>query len=374
MFRDLLRTTSTLVTAILFLGCGGASDDNGLCTTLGPDNPNWRGCSNALFDLDVHPCERQVADACATAGSIDVCRSEQMPQCATNYYLRNYAPEQLRSCNPEKPVLPIDAELKLSLYRYSNIGDASVVLHTQGLQRFYEPYELTMTTDTMAVADRIRYALSGSELEITQALSAAGISPTATSLTPQQEELATRVIGDVMFAPTKAFLRAHAVPIEPKVNIVVIDQIASPGFIELSDLDGVIVGLGLSSTLIRRLQETDPDAASLNTMLQVDGDFTPTLFVGHNDLALLADDFDFVIAHELGHALGLAHVEQAGNLMEQGDPGPCQQWLSQDQIESMGPFADTLNRFDGKTRSLLSSPRKILGKLMAKRRSKLSFP
>lgn len=370
MFRHLLRTTGTIAAAGLFFGCGGASDDNGLCTTLGPDNPNWRGCSNALFDLDVHPCERQVAETCATAASIDVCTSEQMPLCATKYYLRNYAPEQLRRCNPDKPVLPIDAELELSLFRYSNIGDASVVLHTQGLQRFYEPYELRMTTDAVAVPDRIRYALSGSELEITRALSDAGISPTATSLTPQQEELATRVIGNVMFAPTKAFLQAHAVPVAPQVNVVVIDQIASPGFIELADLQGVIVGLGLSSTLISRLQETDPDAASLNTMLQMDGDFTPTLFVGHNDLALLADDFDFVIAHELGHALGLAHVEQAGNLMEQGDPGACQQWLSQDQIESMGPFASTLDRFGGMSRSLLSRPRKILDKLMARRRSK----
>ena len=75
-------------------------------------------------------------------------------------------------------------------------------------------------------------------------------------------------------------------------------------------------------------------------MLHLEGNFTPTLFIGYDDLSKLSGGYDSIVAHELGHALGLPHVDEPGNLMVQGGLRECRRWLSQSQINSMGPFAD----------------------------------
>lgn len=355
--------------AVLSLSCGGAGDDNGLCTTLGPDKPGTDGCVNVVYDLAVHPCQAEVSQACGANAATSSCATEHMATCATSFYLRGYPAETLPACDATKPVLSIDAELNVGLYRYSNISDRNAVRHTQGLQRFYEPLKLMMKTTVVAAPERTRYALAGTEAEMTQALIDAGLDPSATSLTEEQKNLASKVVGNVMFGPTKAFFKLHSLPAESKVNVVIIDQIASPELAAMMNLDGTIVGLGLSSALFANLQDTEPDAASLNTMLQVDGDFTPTLFVGHNDIARLSGNFEIVVAHEMGHALGLPHVTDEGNLMQQGGSHTCRRWLSQNQIDMMGPFADMTLTPDDALTKILASRRTVVEHLIAKRRA-----
>lgn len=369
MRNSILRAMRALSAAAVLACCGGAGDDRGLCMGLAPEKPGNEGCDNVVLNLATHPCQREVEQACGEVDDGSSCAVERMTNCATNYYLRSYAPENLPDCDSSKPVIPIDAELMLSLYRYSNISDGNTVRHTQGLQRYYAPFDLMMTTDAIVAPERIRYALGGTEAELTQALIDAGLNPSATSLTPEEEALATRVVGDVIFAPTKAFFQRHSIPVQAKVNIVVIDQIVSPGVTELMGLEGTIVGLGLSPALIANLGETDADAASLNTMLQTDGDFTPTLFVGHSDIARLSGNFDVVVAHEMGHALGLPHVEDEGNLMQQGGSHRCRRWLDQEQVDLMGPFADVTATPEDALSRLLIGQRNLLRNLLARRRA-----
>jgi len=154
---------------------------------------------------------------------------------------------------------------------------------------------------------------------------------------------------------------------------VVIDQILSPSLVSLLELEGTVVGLGLSAALLETVDETvdetgeGTETTSLNSMLDVEGDFTPTLFVGHTDIARLTTNFEMVIAHEMGHALGLPHVEDAGNLMQQGGDTSCRRWLSQEQIDMMGPFAQTGVASPDALSRILAARRNLLRRVLEQR-------
>jgi len=363
MPRPASRFLGGLCLSLLLASCASSSDGSDLC---GLGSGSLEACMTQLGGLLPHPCEAQAAATCE--GSADTsCEPNALAECATNYYLRGYQPESLPPCDPSKPNVVIGQTLELSLFRGFGISDEAVVEHSQGLQRYYELYQLTMETRDVAAPDPIENALSGTLAEFNQALSDAGIPPTATSLTPEQEALAESVIGKVMFAPTREFLQRHAVPAEAKVNVAAIDQILSPDVVDLMELDGTVVGLGLSPAVIARTSEQDDSTQSLNTMLELDEDFTPTLFVGHNDIARLTGNFDVVVAHEMGHALGLVHVDDPGNLMEPYVTDNCRTWLSQEQVDMMGPFSDVTPTPDDALSRILQGRKNLLRRILESR-------
>ncbi|MGC4067779.1 MAG: matrixin family metalloprotease [Polyangiaceae bacterium] len=145
-------------------------------------------------------------------------------------------------------------------------------------------------------------------------------------------------------------------------------------------VDGIIVGLGLSPTLLERVEQSDPSGGSLNTLLQIDERFTPTLFVGDTDITRLNVNFEHVIAHEMGHALGLPHVEDKDNLMEQGGDVTCRHWLSEDQIASMGPFSEVVGPSSAEAvaseafEQIVAARQRILERLLERRRNQRDTP
>ena len=70
-------------------------------------------------------------------------------------------------------------------------------------------------------------------------------------------------------------------------------------------------------------------------MTGLSGDFTPTLFIGDADVGCLPGSADNLVAHELGHALGLPHASEADNVMTPGQNLPCNEALSSTQLGEM---------------------------------------
>jgi len=344
----------------LVIGCSSSDGDGDGAAC----NPLFGDCEGAV-DTGPHPCDAVVEESC-TDQSDASCESEALTSCATDAYLRGYAESTLPPCDSTRADPLIDAELWLSLYRYSGVSDAATVNHTQALQAYYAPNQLTMYTDDVARADVIRYAIDGDMASLNAALIDTGIPADATTLTPEQEEIAVQAIGRVMFEPTREFFERYAIPAAPKVNVAVIDQIISPSMVEILEMDGVVVGLGLSPTLLD-LVSAEESGASLNTMLEIDSDFTPTLFVGNTDIVDYGVNFQHVVAHEMGHALGLPHVEDVGNLMEQGGDVTCRHWLSTEQVAAMGPFSEVTLLPDEALARLLARRSVALGKVLAER-------
>ncbi len=342
-----------LTTVCALIGCG--SDGNDRFSDLVGSGIGTFG------EPGKHECEVRAESDCEGFSDYDACHSETLETCATEYYLRGYAPEALPACDPSQPVVPISADLRLALFRGVGIRDNDVVPHAQGLQRYYEPHDLWMTTADVAEVVELEYALSGSEAKFQRALSQAGIDP------EQDEDAAIELIGRLMFEPTREFLTAHAMPAWAGVNIVVIGKILSPELAEDMQLDGTVVGLGLSAALLQKTEAERDTTGSLNTMLDISGDFTPSLFVGHADIEALGGSFDLVVAHELGHALGLTHVDDLDNLMEQGGSQSCRRWLSESQVEEMGPFSEVIPA-DTALTTLSALPRMVVQRLAGKNR------
>ena len=97
----------------------------------------------------------------------------------------------------------------------------------------------------------------------------------------------------------------------------------------------MLVGLGLSPQLFRNIAASDA-SKNLFTLMGLPEAFTPTLLVGHRDIVRLAKTPDVVVAHELGHAMGLQHTFVEGDLMTQGSGSHgCVPGLTDSEIDTL---------------------------------------
>jgi hypothetical protein len=192
--------------------------------------------------------------------------------------------------------------------------DAAVRTQGQFLQRFYDPYELTFFTRQAALPTAIPYALNATNAQLSEISRKFGLTAGQQPTAAQQEAI-NKDVGDLIFADVRAFVRSQSNPPRKGINVVILGQIASPD-VAAQFSGGVIAGLGLSPTLFKSIAADDP-SKNLFELIGLDEDFTPTLFVGHDDVARLAKSPDVIVAHELGHAMGLQHTKDPGDLMTQ---------------------------------------------------------
>lgn len=271
-----------------------------------------------------------VLPACSSAGTC--AGADDVGACLDELYFS--APEsaaKLDDCaapnGKATPFSPARAQ-KLALFRGDGIDEDEVAYETRLAQSYYRGYGLTFTTDTDATPYDIEYALAGTKEELENAARIpAGASKEA-------EGAATRRVADVMLAPMRDFIRGHrSVGV---VQVVVLESIASPGVEEINGA-GIFAGIGVSPALLDTLESGG--TASISELLALGSDFTPTLFLGHADIVEHTVG-PAVVAHELGHSLGLPHTTERGNLMTQGQADQkCLPFVDASQLDRIGKNA-----------------------------------
>ena len=275
-------------------------------------------CSSASSDPVPPPCE-------------GVAPAEQ-EACLTEHYFHGYAAQAITTCPGFIPThKKLAARREIDFFTGGTVVDAYVRAEGQFLQRYYEPYELTFFTRVPAAPAGLSFALNATNAQLADLARKAGLSP-GKEPTPEQSKALEQATGDLLFADLRNFVRSQSSPPRKSINVVVLAHVASPD-IAAQFQGGVIAGLGLSPTLFKNVAADDP-SKNLFDLIGLGDDFTPTLFVGHTDVVGLAKSPDVIVSHELGHAMGLQHTTEPGDLMTQyAASNACVPGLTDDEIE-----------------------------------------
>jgi hypothetical protein len=203
---------------------------------------------------------------------------------------------------------------------------------TRSAASYYAEYRSSFRLLEAPQALELGPLIAGSRSEIDRALIDAGL-PVEGELDAEQTALMDAIVAKLLLAPLREFIHEHAVPRRPLVSLVVLERLTAPSLYEEGLLSAKVDGLGLSPEFVSRLRDSD-DATDLFDALELPAEFTPTLFLDVEALGRFEHPAN-VVAHELGHALGLLHTDEPGNLMNPEVAESCRAWLSKAQTTSI---------------------------------------
>jgi len=233
----------------------------------------------------------------------------------------------------------------LRIFRGPGVSDATLASYLGGLQRYYSQYGVTFTTAfdviTVPINETMIFDLN---LLVARVKSTTGIDLNRTdpdTLPAADQDRVLAALGEAIMHNVREFLRVYSKPRLADINVVVLPDMVSknldPSLMQYSG----ILGMGVSPELLAMFQPSDP-ASMLYDWLDVHEDFTPTAFVGVRPVDQYLSYPDVAIAHEVGHAYGLAHVDTSGNPLHQGEID-CQLGLDTSQLDRIRIAAAALS-------------------------------
>ena len=238
-----------------------------------------------------------------------------------------YTPDP--NCAPTVP-RELDRRTELRIFRGNGITMDDVVRFVGGLKRYYDYYGVTMFTRHDVISVPIDHAMVLNEQAIMDRMRENNVDPSCAS-SAHPTTACNQAMGAAMFYSVKEFFHAYSEPEQNLINVVLLKRVvsldASPDF---GDLVWGVAGLGLSQSLV------NSDVGQLAEFLD-ESNYSPTVFIGVNLTDFVLPEPDMVIAHEVGHAYGLEHLELANygaNLMNRS-PTACDLPLNSTQLTTI---------------------------------------
>jgi hypothetical protein len=302
------------------------------------------GCARLRVATILFRCTLAFSGSCLAGCALHVETSvpcehaSDRQRCLDGHYFGVDVTPDIRPCAADaadEDVPALDLSLQVALFYSDALSDSAVVEASRRLQASYRHFGIRLSTLGPAAPASLAYAMSGSASTIDAALGRAAIPPDR-ELTDDEARRAHRAVADVIFAELRAFVAEHAQGKQPAVNLLLVEHIVEPGLSKylFGSSDSGILGFGLSPTMLARLEPNDP-AFELQTLTGLPDGFTPVALIGQDDVAALDIDGDNIVAHELGHALGLTHSMDPDNLMYIAPKVGCRPFLTSEQLAQL---------------------------------------
>jgi hypothetical protein len=245
-----------------------------------------------------------------------------------------FAFQPLPNCAVANPA-DLGVTTPLRIFRGPGVSHADVRAFLSGLQRYYSQYGVRFSTAFDVITVPLHEALIlDRDLLSMRVRNETGFDIDAddsASLPPAEQDRVVHALGSAIMHNVRELLRVYATPRRAELNVVLLpEMVTGTPARELQTFAGLL-GLGVSPELLAEVPIDDP-ARMLYEWLDLPGGFTPTAVVGVRPVNEFLLQPDIAIAHEVGHAYGLPHAAEAGNLLHPGEID-CQQSLSTAQLE-----------------------------------------